>query len=227
VTALLLSFALLLGQSDEARAKTLFKDGETAYNLGQFEAALTKYSQAYKLKALPGFLFNIAQCHRQLQQYERAAFFYGRYLDTAGPKAPQLEVARGLLEEMKQKQAATPPVEEKKPLPADDLKRPTDDRSPDEAKAREELKAEEHQALSAEKARDELKAVQLTPAEPPPAAVPLTPAQGVVQEEPVYKKGWFWGVVIGAVVVVAGGVTAVAIVASPKPRTPTLGPNLQ
>jgi tetratricopeptide (TPR) repeat protein len=211
VTALVLSFALLLGQSDEARAKALFKEGETAYNLGQFDTALVKYSDAYKLKALPGFLFNIAQCHRQLQQYERAAFFYGRYLDTAGPKGPQVEVAKGLLEEMRQKQAATPPVEEKKPPPADDLKKPPEDKS-----------------LADEKAREELKQAQLTPLEQPPAAlVPLAPTPVVVAEEPVYQKGWFWGVVVGAVVVVAGGATAVAIVASPKPKTPSLGPDLR
>src|SRR4051812_8543137 len=104
--ALLLALALQAAPpSDEARAKALFKEGETSYNLGQFDAALAKYTEAYKLKPLPGFLFNIAQCHKQLGQYERAAFFYGRFIDTSGPKAPNVDVAKTLLDEMKQKDA--------------------------------------------------------------------------------------------------------------------------
>lgn len=209
MTALALTFAVLLGQTDEARAKALYREGETAYNLGQFEAALGKYSEAYKLKALPGFLFNIAQCHRQLGQWERAAFFYGRYLDTAGPKAPQAEVAKGLLEEMRQKQAA-PEAKPPPPPPADELKKPAEDNT-----------------LAKEKANEELKQAQLTPVEPPPA--PIVPLQPVaaVDDAPVYQKGWFWGVVVGAVVVAAAAGTTVAIVASPKPKTPSLGPDLR
>lgn len=48
--------------SDEKAARALFADGQKAYDLGEFDRALTLYSDAYKLKALPGFLFNIAQC---------------------------------------------------------------------------------------------------------------------------------------------------------------------
>jgi len=64
-------------------AKQHFKEAETHYRLGRFEAALTEYSLAYELKPLPAFLFNIAQCHMELKHYERAVFFYEGYLRDA------------------------------------------------------------------------------------------------------------------------------------------------
>ena len=203
MSALVLSVALLLSQADDAKAKALYKDGETAYNLGQFDAALGKYTEAYKLKPLPGFLFNIAQCHKQLGQYERAAFFYGRFIDTSPPKAPNVELARSLQEEMKQKDAA----------------------AREAASKDDEKKKAEEDALAKEKAKDELKQAQLTPVEPAPQAFvpPPPPPVVAVDEAPVYQKGWFWGVVAGAVVVVGAGVTAGVVLGSPKPKTPTLG----
>jgi tetratricopeptide (TPR) repeat protein len=204
VIALALSLSLFVAETDDARAKGLFKEGETAYNLGQFETALAKYSEAYKLKALPGFLFNIAQCHRQLGQFERAAFFYGRFVDTSSPKAPNVELAKSLQAEMKQKETERVAKEKEQAERADELKKADD------------LKAQE-------RAREELKPVQLAPAEvsPPPLVPP--PAPVIVEEEPVYKKGWFWGVVVGAAVAVGGIAGGVGYVLAPKPRNPTLG----
>jgi tetratricopeptide (TPR) repeat protein len=70
-------------------------DGATAsYKLGKFEEALTGYSAAYQLYPAPAFLFNIAQCHFQLKQWERAEFFFGGYLREV-PNAPN----RGLVED--------------------------------------------------------------------------------------------------------------------------------
>ena len=48
---------------------------------------------------MPALLFNIGQCHRQLGHFERAAFFYGRYLDLA-PKAPNAALTQELLQEV-------------------------------------------------------------------------------------------------------------------------------
>ncbi|MBW1871664.1 MAG: tetratricopeptide repeat protein, partial [Deltaproteobacteria bacterium] len=62
------------------RARQHFAKGQTHYKLGQFEKALTEYSRAYKLAPLAGFLFNIGQCHRQLEDYEQAIFFLKGYL---------------------------------------------------------------------------------------------------------------------------------------------------
>ena len=86
--------------ADDAKAKALFKEGEKAYNVGDFEGALAKYQEAYQLSPLPGFLFNMAQCYRQLGNFERASFMYGRFIDLSKPKAPNVEMAARLKAEM-------------------------------------------------------------------------------------------------------------------------------
>jgi tetratricopeptide (TPR) repeat protein len=62
-----------------AKARALFKQAEVHFSLGEFQAALDGYREAYKLKPLPGLLFNIGQCYRHLRQYDRALFFYEQY----------------------------------------------------------------------------------------------------------------------------------------------------
>jgi hypothetical protein len=72
------------------KAKALFERAEKAYYLGRFEKALKLYSAAYEAAPLPGFLYNIGQCHRMLKNYERAIFFYKGYLqatDTSNQQA--------------------------------------------------------------------------------------------------------------------------------------------
>ncbi len=92
-------------ETDEQKARVLFADGQKAYDVGEFERALSLYSEAYKLKTLPGFLFNIAQCHRQLGNFERASFFFGRFIDNSKPAAPNVELARELMTDMERRQA--------------------------------------------------------------------------------------------------------------------------
>ncbi|MCC7387016.1 MAG: tetratricopeptide repeat protein [Deltaproteobacteria bacterium] len=62
------------------RAKEHFERAEIDYRLGRFDEALRDYERAYELSALPGLLFNIGQCHRQLKHWERAISFYESYL---------------------------------------------------------------------------------------------------------------------------------------------------
>lgn len=90
---------------DAAKAKALFKSAVSAYNLGEFDQALKLYTEIYKLQPLPDLLFNIGQCHRQMGNFERAQFFFNRFLDTA-PTNPNIEIARSLMAEMKTKQEA-------------------------------------------------------------------------------------------------------------------------
>lgn len=71
-------------RADESadRARKLFTEGQKAYAEGRFAPALDAYEEAYHLKPLPGFLYNLAQCHRHLGHFERAVELYKRYLDT-------------------------------------------------------------------------------------------------------------------------------------------------
>src|SRR3954447_17257338 len=64
----------------DKEARALFQRAEMSFNLGKFPEALNDYQAAYQAKPLSGFLFNIAQCYRNMGNYERARFFYRRYL---------------------------------------------------------------------------------------------------------------------------------------------------
>jgi tetratricopeptide (TPR) repeat protein len=90
----------------EARAQ--FQRAESSFNLGKFEEALAAYEAAYKAKPLSGFLFNIAQCQRNLGHHERALFFYRRYL-ALEPESPNRALVEGLIGEEEKKMAATEP----------------------------------------------------------------------------------------------------------------------
>jgi tetratricopeptide (TPR) repeat protein len=207
--ALVLALTLALGpaaaradSTADAKARALYKDGMKAYDVGDFNGALALYSEAYKLTQLPGFLFNIAQCHRQLSNFEQGAFFYGRFIDTSKPKSANVELATQLLGEMTAKQAQQ--------LAADQKKAEEDARAAEEAR-----KAEE-----ARRASDLPRVTMLVPTQmdlPPPPPPPLA------EEPPVYRKWWFW-TLIGVGVGVAAVATGTAIAASAPTVQPTTQP---
>lgn len=72
--ALLLTAASASAAPDDstAKAKALYDNGVTDYNLGHYEDALVSFEQGYRIRHDPAFLFNIAQCQRQLRRYEDA-----------------------------------------------------------------------------------------------------------------------------------------------------------
>src|SRR6266511_3526088 len=70
-----------------------------AYTLGAFERARQLYSEAYELEPLPALLFDIAQCHRKLGQWSKAAFFYRRYVAHAPADVDTTRVQQ-LIDEM-------------------------------------------------------------------------------------------------------------------------------
>jgi tetratricopeptide (TPR) repeat protein len=92
-------------KADDARARELFQEAQLAYSLGEFQKAMGLYSEAYRLKPLPGFLYNIAQCYRQLGDFKQAGFAYGRFIDASRPDAPNVDDARQLQKLMEEKQA--------------------------------------------------------------------------------------------------------------------------
>jgi len=177
--------------TQEAKARALFKEGQTAYDVGQFTRALELYTQAYQVKPLPGFLFNIGQCHRQLGQYKEAGFFFGRFIDNSKPEAPNVELARELAMDMSRRQQQA------------DEARAAEDKRNAEATAKRD-------APLATSLEPQLNPSQLPPPPPPP-----------IDETPAYKRGWFWGVVIGGAALIAGGVTAAVLANQPQVKTYT------
>lgn len=84
----------------ETQARGKFAEGNTAYEAGDFQKALDAYSEAYRLMPLPGFLFNMAQCQRQLSHPDRAAFYYRRYLALSKQEPANAALVRDLIAEM-------------------------------------------------------------------------------------------------------------------------------
>jgi tetratricopeptide (TPR) repeat protein len=196
----LLPYSAHAGAAEDAKAKALFKEGEKEYNGGSFQSALEKYQQAYDLSPLPGFLYNEAQCYRQLGNFERASFFYGRFIDLSKPKAPNVEMAAKLKAEMDEKAAAEKAAADKKAADEAEAKRAAD------AKAAEDAKA-----------KDAPVAANLIP----PPQVDLSPPPPPPEEKPLYKSGVFWTLVGVGIVAVAGGVAAGVLVSkNQKPQQP-------
>jgi hypothetical protein len=107
--------------ADESSARKLFDDGERAYNLGEFDKAVSLFKQAYEAWPEPAFLFNVAQTYRQMGDCKQAVFFYKRFLalkeqDTKKPLKPErkAEIENRIAELdacVKRELAAKPPTE--------------------------------------------------------------------------------------------------------------------
>ena len=100
---------------NKAAAREAFEVAGRLYDLGHYQEALDGFKRAYLNFPSPAFLFNIAQCQRQLADYVSAEKSYRAFLREM-PEAPQKvrdEVSR-LVDEMataaKEQRAAQPPT---------------------------------------------------------------------------------------------------------------------
>ena len=102
----LLAFVRVAHADDPAlrAAKRHYDRGEKLFALGKFDEALDEYQKAFDAKPLPGFLFNIGQCHRNLGNLDQAIFSYKKYL-TLQPDADNKEKVEQLIDELEQKKA--------------------------------------------------------------------------------------------------------------------------
>jgi tetratricopeptide (TPR) repeat protein len=106
VCLLLFAFVRAAHADDPAEkaSKRHYERGQKLYNLQKFEEALEQYQKAFDAKPLPGFLFNIAQCQRNLGDYEAAIFSYKKFLQL-DPESEKREKVEALIEELEQKTA--------------------------------------------------------------------------------------------------------------------------
>ena len=87
VAIVLLASGATTARADDAqKARDLFTQGNTYFDLGQFDKAIDAWQNGYQLKNDPGFLYNIAQAYRTMGDAQKAIFFYKRYLSNS-PKA--------------------------------------------------------------------------------------------------------------------------------------------
>jgi hypothetical protein len=165
-------------------AQQHYAAGEAAFKLGNFEEAAKQYTAAYEAEKHADLLFNIAQCHRNLGQYDKAIFFLERYLEEAQPVKNRERIEELIYDLEQQRVVADMKVDETPPI-----------ESTIEAPARPPPAAP-------------------PPAAPPPPPPPAVTATAPVEAEPaVYEQGWFWGVMAGAAAVV-GGAVAIAVIAT-------------
>jgi tetratricopeptide (TPR) repeat protein len=186
-------------------ARAHFKRAEAAFNLGKFEEALASYQAAYEAKALPGFLFNIAQCHRNLGNHERALFFYRRYL-ALDPQTPNRAVVEELIAETERRRDAQAPGTSLTPPPAalaaPAVAPPAEPPPAPPAPAPVVSPAELPPPPASSSPRLEVPALAHDK-EAPPAFVQAAPAPE--RDRPIHRRWGFW-VAVGAVV--AGGAAA-------------------
>jgi tetratricopeptide (TPR) repeat protein len=174
---------------NKVQAKEAYKEGTRLFDIGEYKQALEAFKKAYLLYEEPAFLFNIAQCYRQLDDKPEAIKFYKTYLrkQPDSPKTADIQslianLERALQEEQAARkkppegtiQPGTPPPPTAAPPPAT-VQQPT------------------------------------TPPAAPAVAVQETPPK---QEKPVYKKWWLWTIVGG--VAVAGVAVGVGVGLSHK-----------
>jgi tetratricopeptide (TPR) repeat protein len=86
-------------QDDVAAARSHSQKGARLYQVGDYREALDEYKAAHLAKPDPAFLYNIAQCHRQLGEYEQAITLYKRFL-AASPDAANRAVVEKRVAEM-------------------------------------------------------------------------------------------------------------------------------
>ena len=80
----------------DTRARTLYREGQAAYQEGRYREAMAAFENAYELRPLAPLLFNVAQCHRKLGQCEQAAEYYQRFL-AAQPDSGMAEQIDGYM----------------------------------------------------------------------------------------------------------------------------------
>ena len=89
-------------ETDVAVARKHYEKAEKLFALGRFEAALHEYEAAFEARPLPGFLFNIGQCHRNLGNYDAAIFSFRKYLRLA-PEADNRDDVNDLIADLEKK----------------------------------------------------------------------------------------------------------------------------
>lgn len=183
-------------QPVEAQAKRIALEGKKAFDTGDYATAISRYEEAYKLKASPNLLFNLGQCHRKTGRLDEALSYFRRFLETNPPEsqAQATQKVIGEVELQREEQVR--------------MQREEDERR----KAEEQARADEAR-IAAAKAEADAAAkklqLELTRRQEPVAA----PAP------PITTRWWFWTGI--AAVVAAGATTAAVVATSPRPTATT------
>jgi tetratricopeptide (TPR) repeat protein len=175
----------------EPSAKELYDSGLRHYNVSEYDQALVDFKSAYQKSGRSELLYNIAQCYRAMGDPARAQSHYRAFL-RENPDTPNRADVEKLIAAM-------------------DVAIKAQKQPPTEASPRTATPATEPPAPAP---------VANAPA-PQPATPTVTTTAAAPERRPAYKKAWVWGVVGGAVVLVAAGVT-VGVILGTRDTTRTL-----
>jgi tetratricopeptide (TPR) repeat protein len=81
-----------------AEARNRFGAAESYFERGLFPEALREYEIGYQLSRLPGFLINIAHCHRLMGELKKARGHYRKYLLVSPASNRRAEVEEIILD---------------------------------------------------------------------------------------------------------------------------------
>lgn len=87
-------------QEKLAKAAKLYEEGDTLYKVKEYEKALANFKEAYLLTSEPLLLYNIGQCHRQLNQLDEARKSFESFLRDAPQDSDLRPNAESLLAEV-------------------------------------------------------------------------------------------------------------------------------
>jgi tetratricopeptide (TPR) repeat protein len=183
--------------ADKARAREAYHKATQNFDLGEFNEALELFKEAYRNYEEPSFLFNIAQCYRQMGNKEGALQFYRSYLNKR-PDAPNHDEVLDIIDKLEKSLAEErevlhqPPAGTLAPEKAPPKTAPAPKTVPPPAGA---------PAAGAGAPPSRSEPAQAAPVQ---AAVVSAPPPRQSAREPIYRKWWLW-TAVGAVVVLGAG----------------------
>ena len=196
INALAFFIALLASDVGARPGQPLFERAQASFSQGKFDEARADYQAAYDVEPLPAFLFNIAQCYRNMGDYERAQLYFHRYTvrDPRGPNRPAAERLAAEMSQLAEARRNQLGADSPRGEPAGaSVTTPPLTPPPDQAAG--------NRQTSLLAVRD---SGQPAPASPP-----------------IYRRGWFWAGVGGVVLL---GAAAAALTMSTDQPQGTLSP---
>jgi hypothetical protein len=182
----------LAGPAESERsARRAFQEGESHFKAGRFAPALERYQAGYDELPLPGFLINIAQCHRRLGELAKARATYQKFVMVA-PDSPHVSEVQALIAELDKLIA--------------DLDGPKEGATPRTDSTSSASSGPAVLALAAPFSPDGKTSILSSPGTPPTEV-----------DRPVRRHWWMWTLVAAAVA--GAGATAAVLALSPSSET--------
>ena len=76
-------------KEDKEKAAAHYKEGKKLFDLGKFAEAISEWEKGYAAKEDKAFLINLGHAHREMGNFDKAIFYYKRYLVGIDDNAPQ------------------------------------------------------------------------------------------------------------------------------------------